>query len=289
MLKAYTEHPRSFQSFRYVYVVLSRRSKGFSIGINLNPNKACNFDCIYCQVDRKVPGLPEPEPDPAALRQELEAMISLWKAGEVLRDTRFQDTPPDLQRLNDLAFSGDGEPTTAPQFLEDVQIAVDLKKRHGLAHVKILLLTDASRLDQPNVQQALRLLDRNEGEVWAKLDAGTEAYFRKVCRTKIPFKKILENATRTAQERPIVIQSLFLNLNDDGGPSPEELEAYIGRLKGIARAGGKIKRVQVYTVARKPAVDTVAALPPLSLEAIARRVRQEVGLPTEVHPGDWGL
>ena len=34
----------------YVYPVVSRRAGGVSIGINLNPNNACNWRCVYCQV-----------------------------------------------------------------------------------------------------------------------------------------------------------------------------------------------------------------------------------------------
>src|SRR6267143_906869 len=48
----HTHHPRRFEENRFVYPVLSRRSEGISVGVNLNPNKVCNFDCIYCQVDR---------------------------------------------------------------------------------------------------------------------------------------------------------------------------------------------------------------------------------------------
>ena len=48
-------HERSFEANRFVYPVLSRRAGGLSVGINLNPDKICNFDCIYCQVDRVSP------------------------------------------------------------------------------------------------------------------------------------------------------------------------------------------------------------------------------------------
>ena len=51
-LEQHRHHPRTFQENRFVYPVLSRRSHGLSVGINLNPDKICNFDCIYCQVDR---------------------------------------------------------------------------------------------------------------------------------------------------------------------------------------------------------------------------------------------
>jgi len=43
------DHRRELDENRYVYAVLSRRSGGVSIGINLNPDKVCNFDCIYCR------------------------------------------------------------------------------------------------------------------------------------------------------------------------------------------------------------------------------------------------
>jgi wyosine [tRNA(Phe)-imidazoG37] synthetase (radical SAM superfamily) len=36
-----------------VYPVWSRRAQGISIGINLHPNRCCNWRCIYCQ----APGL----------------------------------------------------------------------------------------------------------------------------------------------------------------------------------------------------------------------------------------
>ena len=56
-LPLHTDHARLFEQNRFVYPVLSRRSGGISIGVNLNPDKICNFDCIYCQVDREVPAV----------------------------------------------------------------------------------------------------------------------------------------------------------------------------------------------------------------------------------------
>ena len=53
VLSPHTDHPRLFQGNKFVYPVLSRRSRGISVGVNLNPDKVCNFDCIYCQVDRR--------------------------------------------------------------------------------------------------------------------------------------------------------------------------------------------------------------------------------------------
>src|SRR4051794_18845646 len=39
---------------RFVYAVISQRAHGLSIGINMNPDKRCNFDCPYCEVNRNL-------------------------------------------------------------------------------------------------------------------------------------------------------------------------------------------------------------------------------------------
>src|SRR5436305_13788551 len=126
----HTHHPRRFEENKFVYPVLSRRSGGISIGVNLNPDKVCNFDCIYCQVDRRS----EAETqfvETGQLFAELDAMFGLVTSGEIYRDPRFAAVPPELRRLNDVAFSGDGEPTTYRNFDEIIAEAAALKTRHG--------------------------------------------------------------------------------------------------------------------------------------------------------------
>src|SRR4029077_10518610 len=103
-----------------------------------------------------------------------------------------------------------------------------------------------------HVVRGLALLDQNNGEIWAKLESGTDEYYRLVERTPIPFRQIWENITAAAQVRPLVIQSLFMKINGQSPPSAE-LEAFCDRLNEITAAGGKIKLVQIYTVARGPA------------------------------------
>src|SRR6266487_2811297 len=121
------DHRRTFRENLYVYAVVSRRSKGVSIGINLNPDKVCNFDCVYCQVDRKTPPLVR-DVDVPRLLAELEDMLDLVQDGGLFELERFRQTPPTLRRLNDIAFSGDGEPTTCPEFAEIVQAVADSKR-----------------------------------------------------------------------------------------------------------------------------------------------------------------
>jgi wyosine [tRNA(Phe)-imidazoG37] synthetase (radical SAM superfamily) len=103
-------HPRSFAGNRYVYPVLSRRAGGISVGVNLNLDKACNFHCVYCQVDRTRPG-EEQFVDLQRLAEELERTVELVASGRIYDDTQFRATPVPLRRFNDIALSGDGEPT----------------------------------------------------------------------------------------------------------------------------------------------------------------------------------
>jgi wyosine [tRNA(Phe)-imidazoG37] synthetase (radical SAM superfamily) len=283
LLPSHRDHSRAYQLSKFVYPVLSRRSRGLSIGINLNPDKACNFDCVYCQVDRHVPPQTR-DVDPELLVGELEAMLDLVASGEIYRGERFSSVPDSLRRLNDIAFSGDGEPTACPEFPRVVADVAALKRRRGLDRVKLVLITNATMLHRPRVKQALRILDENQGEIWAKLDAGTAEYYHHVDRAKVPFERILANLLDAARGRPIVIQSLFLT---HGGHSPgeAEIDAYCRRLAEILEGGGAIASVQVYTVARPPAEQFVGPLSDEELEKIAGAVRLQVGLPVEVFGG----
>ena len=91
----HTRHERRFEANRFVYPVLSRRSGGLSIGVNLNPDKVCNFDCIYCQVDRTRQSETQfVEMD--GLLQELDEMLALATSGEIWETVKFRGTPPAL-------------------------------------------------------------------------------------------------------------------------------------------------------------------------------------------------
>jgi wyosine [tRNA(Phe)-imidazoG37] synthetase (radical SAM superfamily) len=265
-----------------VYPVLSRRSRGISIGVNLNPDKVCNFDCIYCQVDRRSEAETKfVETD--RLLEEIDHMLSLVASGALFEDELFRDVPAERRRLNDIAFSGDGEPTTYRNFDEIVAAVAELKHKHRLPEVKLVLITNASMFHRPAVERGLAILDKNNGEVWAKLEAGTDDYYQLVERTKVPFRRVLDNITAAAKVRPLVIQSLFMRI-DGAAPPDREIDSFCDRLSEIVAAGGMLKLVQIYTVARPPAESFVAPLNREELEAIAAKVRAR-GIVAEVFGG----
>lgn len=280
-LQQFHSHPRRYEQNKFVYPVVSRRSRGISIGVNLNPDKVCNFDCIYCQVDRRS----ESETrfvELDRLLAEIDQMLSFVTSGEIYEDPRFANLPENLKRLNDIAFSGDGEPTTFKNFDEIIQRVADLKQLHQLPEVKMVLITNASMFHREKVQQGLRTLDENNGEIWAKLDAGTEDYYHLIDRTKIPFQQILDNLLAASRVRPLVIQSLFMRVSGES-PSTAEIDAYLDRLNQIRGAGGMLKLVQIYTVARPPAESFVSPLADEEVDALVARVRSETGIPAEAY------
>ena len=276
--RAVEDHSRQYAMFTLVYPVISRRSRGLSLGVNLNPDKVCNFDCVYCEVDRRTPGRIS-RVNIHQLQDELVALIRFVKEGGLARETRFEGLPPWLTSdIKDIAFSGDGEPTMIDHFAECVQTVADIRLAEGLDTAKLVLITDAAGLDKADVKRGLEILDANNGEIWGKLDAGTEPYFRLVNRTTIRFDRILKNLLETARVRPIVIQSLFLKVH--GEPmSVEELSAYCDRLNELVKGGAKIKEVHAYTVARPTPEAFATKLTKGELEAMAETIRQRTGLP----------
>jgi wyosine [tRNA(Phe)-imidazoG37] synthetase (radical SAM superfamily) len=284
--RLFAAHSRGFAANRYVYPVLSRRAGGISVGVNLNPDGFCNFDCVYCQIDRTLPEKVEPL-DLDVLAGELNWMAEEVVSGRIFQGPQFHSTPPSLRRFNDIAFSGDGEPTACPNFDRAVEICAEVRRRHELNDVKLVLITNATLFQQPQVRRALGILDANNGEIWAKLDAGTADYYRLVNRSAVPWQRILDNLREAALVRPIVIQSLFLRMRGLP-PSQAELEAYCDRLQEIVIAGGQIKLVQIHTVARPPAEPWAAPLANAEVDAIVEMVRQRTELPTAGFYGTSG-
>ena len=282
-LPLHAAHPRAYRENRFVYPVLSRRSRGISIGINLNPDKVCNFDCIYCQVDRRS----ESETrfvESDQMLAELDAMLQFVTRGTIYRDEAFANVPTALRRLNDIAFSGDGEPTTYKNFDAIVESVAELKRRHAQEDVKLVLITNASMFHRPAVKRGLEVLDANNGEIWAKLDAGTDDYYQRIERTKIPFRQVLDNIAAAARVRPLVIQSLFMRVHGEAPPAAE-IAAFCDRLNEVTAAGSRIRLVQVYTVARPPAESFVASLSDAEVDSIAATVASRTGLAAERYYG----
>ena len=271
--------PRNSLSNRYVYAVISQRARGLSVGVNLNPDQGCNFNCVYCEVDRdNASG--KREVDIRGMSEELESLLSVVAGGRLRGFAWFRTVPSELLELKEVALSGDGEPTLCPNFEEVVREVLRIRAHESYGSFKIVLITNGTGLDAPAVVKAVKELT-NEDEVWIKLESGTQEHMNRVNRSEVSLEKVLANILAMGKRRPIIIQSLF-PLLDGKGPSPEEVEQYVRRLGELKAAGAQITQVQVYSAHRPPHHPNCEHLPLKVLSSIARRVRTATGLRAEV-------
>jgi len=272
--------PRDFLGNRFVYAVISQRARGLALGVNLNPEKYCNFKCVYCEVTRGDEPRQELPVDINVMSDELHKLLE-WADQDKLREQpRFQKVPAELMQLKSVTLSGDGEPTLCPNFDAVVEAVLSIRSQRP-QFFKIVLITNTSGLFQPHVRRGWEQLAADD-EIWAKLDAGTQKYMERVNHPEhITLQHVAANILQLGRVRPIVIQSLF-PLLDDEGPSAAEIDRYILRLQELKAGGAQITMVQVLSAHRPAPNRNCGHLPLNVLSAIARQVRQETGLKTEV-------
>jgi len=278
----FSDHRRDLGDNLHVYAVVSRRVGGLSIGINLNADKACNFDCPYCQVDRTVPGGPR-EVNLDRLEAELDHLLGLVASGMLWSIAPFDTTAPEYRKVGDISLAGDGEPTAAKAFSGAVDVVGAVRSRHGLQAVPLTVLTNATLFHRADVQEGLDCLAALGGRVWAKLDAGTEPFFHLVDGTTLPFQRVLDNLDWAAKRWPIVLQCMF-HTWEGAPPPPEEIAAWAERIRALLERGGQLSEIQIYTVARDPSDPRVGPLGSADLERIAAAVA-DTGVPLRVSGG----
>lgn len=275
-----SQHDRDLAGLTYVYPVLSRRAGGVSVGINLNPNNACNWHCAYCQVPDLVRGK-APDIDLLLLEHELSGFLADLTHGDWME--RF--VPEGSRVIRDIAFSGNGEPTSAEVFAEAVDRVLRVRDAFGLAAdaVPVRLITNGSLLAQARVQDGVRRLGAGGGEVWFKVDAGTTAGIERINGVRLEPAAVARNLARCAELCPTWVQTCVFRW-DGAAPEEAELDAY---LDVLAQAGiARLKGVLLYGVARpsrQPEAVHVARLSEAEIEQIAERIRQK-GLTVRVSP-----
>ena len=234
-----TNHDRDQAGLTYVYPVLSRRSGGISVGINLNPNQACNYRCIYCQVPNLTRGV-APSIDLDLFEHELDGFLHAQGASNA-------STPP----IQDVAFSGDGEPTTCKRFDEVVARLGLVLDRHGLlGTLPVVVISNGTMMDRPEVQRGLQAIAAMKGELWFKIDGGSEARRRLINDSRVGDEKLLDLLETAARCCPVRIQSCMFKL-DGQEPSPQDCEDYLAVLEAARERGIALRGISLYGIARE--------------------------------------
>ncbi len=143
--------------YETIFGPIPSRRFGVSLGIDLSPGKKqCNFDCLYCELSPSQPVEKiENPPSVDFVISELQEALAEHPDTEVI------------------TITANGEPTLYPFLDELIERMTPLKEGR-----KSLILSNASTIAQPDVQQALAKLDI----VKLSLDCATPECFKKLDR-----------------------------------------------------------------------------------------------------------
>jgi len=267
---AVTDHRRDILGFKYIYPVVSRRAGGVSVGINLNPNNACNWRCVYCQVPELVRGN-APVLDLVQLADELDAMLEEIVHGDFMQ----RSVPEEARRLNDLALSGNGEPTSSKQFGEVVDLLGDAMRRFGLlGQIKLVLITNGSQMYKPAVQAALARMAALGGEVWFKFDRAPVAGYSEVNQIALSEAQVVRHLKAATAHCPTWLQTCMF-ATDGLPPSEGEQQAWLDLVQSACAEGAKPEGVLLYGLARpstQPEAPRLSRLPEAWMQAFADRI-----------------
>ena len=262
-----TKHDRNIFQGKYIYPVVSRRAGGLSLGINLNTNSACNWQCIYCEVPNLVRGKPEP-----INLQELENELDYW-LDQIINQSFLSQYTKSQTEFKDIAFSGNGEPTASKQFKDVVGILIKKISEYRLDQkITIRLITNGSYMSNLVIQESLSLIRNINREIWFKIDSVNKADIRTVNQVNLSLVTIKKNLEAALNNSPTIIQTCFFKLNEKL-PSSESLGEYINFLKPYEN---KIKGIHLYSLARlseQPSKNKLRRLTKSELEVIASKIK----------------
>jgi len=262
-----TNHDRNIFQGKYIYPVVSRRAGGLSLGINLNTNNACNWQCIYCEVPNLVRGKPEP-----INLQELESELDYW-LDQIINKSFLSQYTKSRTEFKDIAFSGNGEPTASKQFKDVIGILIKKIKEYKLdKKIIIRLITNGSYMAKPVIEESLALISHFNREIWFKIDRMNKDDIQAVNQVNLSLATIKKNLEAALKNSPTVIQTCLFRLNDKL-PSLESLDAYTNFLKPYEK---KIKGIHLYSLARlseQPSQKELTRLTKSELEVIASKIK----------------
>ncbi len=265
------DHSRDSAGLTYVYPVWSRRSQGLSIGINLNPNNACNWACRYCQVPDLTRGS-APICDIPKLQAELRGLLEDHRSGALAN--RFELAPGTV--IRDIAISGNGEPTSCPNFVDVTRAIGEIAEEFDLlGNIGLIVITNGSLMDHASVQEGLRHWGRLGGEAWFKMDRGTSGGILEINGARLSIERVREHLAICLNLLPTWIQTCLVTL-DDASLSEKDIHGYLETLETLI-ASQKIPRgVMLYGLARpseQPEAHRLSAIKPEERELLTDRIK----------------
>jgi len=242
---------------KIVFGPVKSRRLGASLGINLLPveAKVCSFNCVYCECgfQKRIKGeMPQREEVKNALYQRLD---EIKKGG---------------MELDAITFAGNGEPTLHPDFSGIIDDTIALRDLF-CPQVKVSVLSNATRLHNPAVVEALNKVDNNI----LKLDSAIETTLRRVNKPRDANMTVAKIVASLKQfNGNFTLQTMFLRGTVDGewidNTTDEELNAWFTTVREI-----NPKQIMIYSLARETPCNTLQKVEREELSAIAERLKME--------------
>ena len=259
------QHPRRSKLGKWIYPVNSRRAGGLSLGINLNGDQRCTFDCSYCQVERKLPSQLE-NPSVELLLGEVRGFLT-----DYTKTGHWHE-----MQLKDIALAGDGEPTLFPDLDRLIEGLVALKEELAL-DCRLVLFTNGSNLHRPDLSPLWPRFFAAQGEIWAKLDFWDQESFQRINGKNLDHQSILNNLLLLGTHHPITLQACFFKTRPDQGPQLDEVSKWASQFDRLVASGLKVDRIQAYTIARAPRDPQVRPYSDQEMEAIGDALCRLIG------------
>lgn len=242
-----------------IYGPVPSRRYGRTLGINPFPGgkKVCSFNCVYCQLGWTTSG----ETD----RPDLSTAVD---PRQITQAMEIAAKDPAIVGIDVISICGNGEPTLHPDFPGLVDAVRGARDRF-FPKARILLLSNGSELARPEIFAAAARLD----ETAVKIDAGG---IRTQRRVNLPEREFdLGGLIATIKRLPnATVQSCFVdgavtNAGDD------DVALWLGAVRTADP-----RRVDIYTLSRRPPTEKIVAVDRHTIEKIARRAQRV--LPCEV-------
>jgi len=255
-----------------VYPVYSRRSNGLSIGINLFPGKKqCLFNCPYCEV---FPFASNADFSPDQMEDDLKDAIASAQEQSI--------------SIKDICFSGNGEPTLSPAFIDALEKAENIRSKYTPSS-DLVIITNGTGLSQPEIFSALKNAAANPCvNIWLKLDAGTQDWYEKINRSPVPFDQHIKIFMEFTSCAPVTIQTMICGVKEEC-PCDTEIQTWNELVCLLAEKSGNIRKVQLYGKARPAPEDPLAfELPSANIEERASSLRSafaknKITVPVEIY------
>jgi wyosine [tRNA(Phe)-imidazoG37] synthetase (radical SAM superfamily) len=224
---------------QYVFGPILSRRLGKSLGVDVFPEKICNYDCIYCELGRSTKRCPA-----AGDCLPVETVVEAVK--ERLRE---------IAQPDHITLYGPGEPTLHNGIGE---IIAGIRK---ISKGPVVLLTNGSLFWMEEIRRAVLAADL----IIPSLDAGGEDTFHAVNRPTgdVTFEKMVEGlvALRRDFRGPIWLEVFLVDGLTTGEDEIRRIKQYVDLVKP--------ERIQLNTVDRPAAEPHARAVPRQRMKEIA--------------------